>query len=170
MRNSRILRRGVVCVTVAAATGAAACKSRENPRTVTDTAGAAAHPASGGGEAAGARPVAMRTFNGDRTVAVAGRQLFLDYNCYGCHGGLAGGAMGPSLRDDEWKFGGTDSAIHNSIAQGRPAGMPKWAGMMPDSDITKLVVYIRSLRTPAEPTFFFSPTDTTTHTATTASR
>jgi len=107
----------------------------------------------------------MRTFNGNRDDAVAGRQLFIKYNCYGCHGGLAGGAMGPSLRDDEWKYGGTDSAIASSVANGRPAGMPAWKGKIPDADMGKLLVYIRSLRTPEEPTFFFAVNDTTTHTA-----
>jgi cytochrome c oxidase cbb3-type subunit 3 len=110
------------------------------------------------------RPIALRTFNGNREDAVAGRQLFIRYNCYGCHGGLAGGAMGPSLRDDEWKYGGTDQAIHASIADGRPAGMPKFKDLgLTDQDINKIVVYIRSMRTDAEPTFFFSTTDTTTH-------
>ena len=28
-----------------------------------------------------------------------GRQLFLSYNCVGCHGGRAGGGMGPSVLD-----------------------------------------------------------------------
>jgi cytochrome c oxidase cbb3-type subunit 3 len=71
--------------------------------------------------------------------------------------------MGPSLRDTIWKYGGTDSAIVASIRQGRPAGMPKWAGIVPDTGIARMLVYIRSLRTSAEPTFFFSPNDTTTH-------
>jgi mono/diheme cytochrome c family protein len=126
-----------------------ACKSKEKP------AGAEGATTTGG--------VALRPFHGDPQQAKQGRQLFIDYNCYGCHGGLAGGAMGPSLRDTAWKYGGTDSAIVASIRDGRPAGMPKWAGTIPDTGLTRLLVYIRSLRTTAEPTFFFSPNDTTTH-------
>jgi mono/diheme cytochrome c family protein len=126
-----------------------ACELRETPARAGDTTSAR------GG-------VALRPFHGDPRLAKQGRQLFIEYNCYGCHGGLAGGAMGPSLRDTAWRYGGTDSAIFASIRDGRPAGMNKWAGVIPDSGIARLVVYIRSLRTSAEPTFFFSPDDTTT--------
>jgi cytochrome c oxidase cbb3-type subunit 3 len=70
--------------------------------------------------------------------------------------------MGPSLRDDEWKFGGSDAEIASSVADGRPAGMPAWKGVIPDADMPKLLVYIRSLRSTQEPTFFFAVNDTTT--------
>jgi len=98
----------------------------------------------------------QRTFGGDAKLAVQGRQLFIENNCYGCHGGLAGGAMGPSLRDTTWKYGGTDSLIYHSIHDGRPMGMPPWAGRLNDREIGALIQYIRSLRTRAEPQFFFA--------------
>jgi cytochrome c oxidase cbb3-type subunit 3 len=81
--------------------------------------------------------------------------LFLQNNCYGCHGGLAGGGMGPSLRDTVWKFGGSDSAIYRSIHDGRPMGMPTWGKSLSPSDMKTLVVYIKSLRSTAEPKLFF---------------
>jgi mono/diheme cytochrome c family protein len=119
---------------------------------------AAAGDSSGGGStrAAGTTNVAMREFHGDEAVAKQGRELFIRFNCYGCHGGLAGGAMGPSLRDTTWKFGGTDSAIFSSIHDGRPAGMPIWGATLSKDQIATLIVYIRSLRTSAEPTFFWA--------------
>jgi mono/diheme cytochrome c family protein len=106
--------------------------------------------------ASGTTNVAMREFHGDEAVAKQGRELFIKFNCYGCHGGLAGGAMGPSLRDTTWKFGGTDSAIFSSIHDGRPAGMPTWGPTLTSDQIKTLIVYIRSLRTSAEPTFFWA--------------
>ena len=110
--------------------------------------------------------IAMRAdFTGNVQQAVAGRQAFIKYNCYGCHGGLAGGAMGPSLRDDEWKYGGTDEQIMSSLHQGRPAGMPAWRGVATEQELRDIVTYIRTMRTPQEPTFFFSVDDTTTKTA-----
>ena len=69
--------------------------------------------------------------------------------------GLAGGAMGPSLRDTVWKYGGTDEQIHASIADGRPMGMPTRKGMLSDAQIKDIITYIRSMRTTAEPKFFF---------------
>ena len=97
----------------------------------------------------------VRPFTGDPHVARQGRLLFLRFNCYGCHGGLAGGGMGPSLRDTSWKYGGTDEAIYKTIHDGRPFGMPTWGSTLTPDQIKTLVVYIKSLRTPAEPKFFW---------------
>jgi cytochrome c551/c552 len=104
-------------------------------------------------------------FTGNIADANAGRVLFMTHNCVGCHGGLAGGAMGPSLRDTVWKYGGTDQALYASIHDGRPQGMPAWGqtssvvgqqgDTLSDQQIKQIVTYIRSLRTSDEPTFFF---------------
>ena len=129
---------------------AVGCKGREG-----------AAPAAGG---AGASTAAMDTtaghealhpFTGDTTMANAGRLVFLQHNCYSCHGGLAGGAMGPSLRDTTWKYGGSDSLIFRSIHDGRPMGMPAWGNQLSTQEIDDIITYIHSLRTPAEPKFFF---------------
>jgi hypothetical protein len=104
----------------------------------------------------------QRNFAGDKKLAVQGRELFIANNCYGCHGGLAGGAMGPSLRDTTWTYGGSDSLIYHSIHDGRPLGMPSWAGRLDDRQIGALIQYIRSLRTRDEPQFFFAQGGDTT--------
>jgi cbb3-type cytochrome c oxidase subunit III len=102
-----------------------------------------------------ATTVARRPFTGDPNVARQGRVLFLKNNCYGCHGGLAGGGMGPSLRDTIWRYGDTDPKIYDSIHDGRPMGMPTWGTTLTRDQINTLVVYIKSLRTDAEPSFFW---------------
>ncbi len=86
------------------------------------------------------------------TVALQeGRRLFVWYNCYGCHGGHGGGGMGPSLRNQIWRYGSTDAQIFNSIAQGRGKGMPAWGTRIPQDQIWKIVAYIKSLKTSREP-------------------
>lgn len=80
-----------------------------------------------------------------------GRRLFNWYNCSGCHGGHAGGGMGPSLRDPVWLYGNRDDQIFDSIAQGRSKGMPAWGTKIPESQIWELVAYIKSMGTPQEP-------------------
>jgi cytochrome c oxidase cbb3-type subunit III len=80
-----------------------------------------------------------------------GRTLFVRMNCSGCHGGRAGGGMGPSLRDPDWIYGSTDAQIFDSIAEGRAHGMPAWGTELPEDQVWKLVAYIKSLRTPDEP-------------------
>jgi cytochrome c oxidase cbb3-type subunit 3 len=104
-----------------------------------------------------------RKFSGDSAVASQGRILFVKNNCYGCHGGLAGGGMGPSLRDTVWKYGGTEAAISSSIHDGRPMGMPTWGNTLTPDEIRTLVVYVQSLRSTAESKVFFWAvgTDTT---------
>ena len=183
-----VAARAALCVGALALSAAAACRSKSDATSGNDSAaGGTASGTAGGAEngtVAGGhvsptssvtapgntgntgyvgtiQPVAMRAFNGNVQDAVAGREVFLRYNCYGCHGGLAGGAMGPSLRDDEWKYGGTDAAILNTLHNGRPGGMPAWKGVIPEPQLRQLVVYIRSMRSPQEPTFFFGPNDTT---------
>ena len=80
-----------------------------------------------------------------------GRTLFVRMNCSGCHGGRAGGGMGPSLRDVDWIYGSTDAQIFDSIAEGRAHGMPAWGTRLPEDQIWKIVAYVKSLRTPDEP-------------------
>jgi cytochrome c oxidase cbb3-type subunit 3 len=87
----------------------------------------------------------------DRTAFAAGRQLFVQFNCVGCHGGRAGGGMGPSLRDVDWIYGNRDGQLFSSIAEGRAHGMPSWQTRLTPDQTWKLVAYIKSLRTRNEP-------------------
>jgi cytochrome c oxidase cbb3-type subunit 3 len=98
---------------------------------------------------AGAGPA--NPYTNDRTATGEGRQLFIRFNCSGCHGGRAGGGMGPSLRDVDWIYGSQDSQIFSSIAEGRAHGMPAWRSQLTADQIWKLVAYIKSLRTRNEP-------------------
>ncbi len=151
-RSSDLILAAASAVAITLALGA--CKKGENAANAGGTA------SSGGTVAQASESEPMHEFTGDKNVAIAGRKLFLEYNCYGCHGGLAGGAMGPSLRDTVWKYGGTDTTIYATIHDGRPLGMPAWGKTLSDQQIKELIVYIHSLRTPAEPkNFWFSPAD-----------
>lgn len=84
-------------------------------------------------------------------AATEGRELFVHMNCSGCHGGHAGGGMGPSLRDVDWMYGNASAQIFSSVAEGRAHGMPAWGTQLPEDEIWKLVAYIETLRTPMEP-------------------
>ncbi len=53
-----------------------------------------------------------------------GQRLFLNY-CAQCHGSDAGGSRGyPSLRDNDWLYGGTPEAIKTTLLNGRNGAMP----------------------------------------------
>lgn len=74
-----------------------------------------------------------------------GARLFVAYNCGDCHGAAGSGAMGPSLQDNRWRFGGSVEEVYSSIADGRPEGMPAWRGLIPRPHLDALVAYVRSL-------------------------
>ncbi len=94
---------------------------------------------------------ASNPYQNDPVALQNGRRLFNWYNCSGCHGGHAGGGMGPSLRDEVWIYGSRPDQIFDTIAQGRANGMPAWGSKIPEDQIWQLVAYIRSMRTPEEP-------------------
>jgi cytochrome c oxidase cbb3-type subunit 3 len=88
---------------------------------------------------------------GDRAAIAEGRRLFIHFNCSGCHGGHAGGGMGPSLRDQDWVYGSDPGHIFNSIAEGRAHGMPSWGTRLPAEQVWQLTAYVTSLGTRGEP-------------------
>jgi mono/diheme cytochrome c family protein len=88
----------------------------------------------------------------DPSALEQGRQIFVAMNCAGCHGGHAGGGMGPDLRPDHiFEYGKAPANLFDSISMGRGMGMPAWGMKLPPDVIWKLVTYIQSLGTQQEP-------------------
>ena len=103
--------------------------------------------------AGGLTPPAERISNievHNSKAADEGATLFTSMNCDGCHGGGAVGAVGPSLTDGRWRYGGADADIYRSIAEGRPKGMPSFGGALQPAMIWRLVAYIKSLPPPKD--------------------
>jgi mono/diheme cytochrome c family protein len=99
----------------------------------------------GFGLAAGAALLLTATAVMALTPAQEGRRVFLRENCYGCHGGRAGGGMGPNLR-------GEAEDVSEAVHQGEGGGMPAYPKVT-TLEIQNLNAYFRSIRTAAEPTF-----------------
>ena len=83
---------------------------------------------------------------GDANAIATGAKLFVAYNCIDCHGADGSGAMGPSLADGRWHFGGQPAEVFESIYQGRPEGMPAWGSLISQDQVWMLVTYVRSLQ------------------------
>ncbi|CAN5840540.1 hypothetical protein BH11GEM1_BH11GEM1_11010 [soil metagenome] len=83
---------------------------------------------------------------GDAAAVATGAKLFVAYNCVDCHGADGSGAMGPSLADGRWHFGGQPAEVFESIYQGRPEGMPAWGSLISQDQVWLLVSYVRSLQ------------------------
>jgi cytochrome c oxidase cbb3-type subunit 3 len=87
------------------------------------------------------RPIGLE----DNAYAVSqGKRLFRWYNCNGCHAN-GGGGMGVPLIDGAWRYGGETAQIVATILQGRPNGMPSFAGRMPQEQAWQLAAYVRSM-------------------------
>ena len=73
-----------------------------------------------------------------------GKRLYAWYNCNGCHA-EGGGDKGPALMDDAWLYGSEPKNVFQSIAEGRPNGMPSFGGKIAEQQIWLLVAYVRSM-------------------------
>ncbi|MFC4308855.1 c-type cytochrome [Steroidobacter flavus] len=73
-----------------------------------------------------------------------GKRYYEWYNCYSCHA-AGGGDIGPPLMDDKWRYGGEIEQIYSSIVEGRPNGMPSFAGRIPEQQVWEIAAYVRSM-------------------------
>jgi cytochrome c oxidase cbb3-type subunit III len=92
-------------------------------------------------------PIGAR-FEGNKPAIAAGKELFGQMNCTGCHFN-GGGGMGPALMSGHWRYGGRIDQIYASIAQGRPNGMPSWQDSLQPQQMWELAAYVKSLSVPA---------------------
>jgi len=79
-------------------------------------------------------------------LAAAGQAKFAA--CAGCHGengkGMAAASF-PDLTDDAWLYGGSESAIVQSIMKGRKGGMPAQLELLGKAKVHLLAAYVWSL-------------------------
>jgi cytochrome c oxidase cbb3-type subunit 3 len=97
--------------------------------------------------AAGSQPPAVNRSNplAESAYSVAeGKRLYQAYNCVGCHAN-GGGAIGPALMDSDWIYGSSIEQIFSTIVQGRPNGMPSFAGKIPEYQVWEIAAYVRSM-------------------------
>lgn len=88
-------------------------------------------------------------------VAVEGGRAAFKINCAACHGAGAAGAKGyPNLNDDDWLWGGSRAAIHQTLVNGirqpgddatRMSQMPAFGrdGILKADEIQDAVSYVR---------------------------
>lgn len=87
----------------------------------------------------------IREVADDPKAVAMGERLYVTY-CTVCHGSDAGGVPGyPSLRDDDWLYGGTPDQIKQSILDGRNGVMPAWGEPLGDQGVDEVTHYILKL-------------------------
>lgn len=87
---------------------------------------------------------ALSSLTNDPATLSAGKEVFA-LRCAPCHGENAEGRVGPSLKDEEWLYGGDAKNVLDSIREGRPKGMPKWKNELGSEDIQNVTAYVLSL-------------------------
>jgi cytochrome c oxidase cbb3-type subunit 3 len=83
----------------------------------------------------------------DKAAADRGTKIFAD-QCASCHGDNGKGKQeqgAPDLTDSIWLYGGSKSAIVESIKTGRGGMMPAWAGRLDPITVKSLAIYVHSL-------------------------
>lgn len=89
----------------------------------------------------------------DSALADAGAQKYAIY-CAACHGAAGKGnpLMGaPNLTNGIWLYGGTESAIAQTLRYGRNGIMPAQASILSEDKIHILTAYVYGLRLSGEP-------------------
>lgn len=83
--------------------------------------------------------------NNDAAMKTATR-LFQNY-CAMCHGANAEGNDGgfPSLKDNDWLYGGGAAQIKQSIMSGRAGVMPPWGAVLGNEGVVNVSEYVLSL-------------------------
>jgi cytochrome c oxidase cbb3-type subunit 3 len=126
-------RLNAVAAAMLALTIVAGCEREARPFTGRTTATASPPPGQ-----------ARNPYAGNAWGVAEGKRLFGVYNCVGCHAN-GGGGMGPALMDERWIYGSDDARVFETIAKGRPNGMPAFASRVPESQIWMLVGYVQSM-------------------------
>jgi len=81
----------------------------------------------------------------DAEALSIGKSLFSTY-CTTCHGSDAGGARGyPSLKDNDWLYGGNPEQIKQSILNGRQGIMMAWEPILDREKIFNVAEYVRAM-------------------------
>lgn len=89
-------------------------------------------------------------YTGDAAAIAEGKQVFTTI-CVACHMADGSGMVGPSLVDPYWKYGDSDAEKFESVAEGRPLGMPPWLAQLGTEKIWKALAYADSLPKRDEP-------------------
>jgi len=94
--------------------------------------------------AAGAVKMTENPYERDEKAVSEGQVIYAG-NCAECHGKDLKGGDGPSLIG-HLKFGEQDSGKYESIAKGRPGGMPSFETELGRERIWKVLAYVDSVR------------------------
>lgn len=88
----------------------------------------------------------LETLRDDARLMASAQRIY-DRNCAVCHGYDAMGQadLFPSLRDEDWQWGGDAAQIEQSIRHGRQAVMIGWLPVIGEQTVNQLTDYVLAL-------------------------
>lgn len=91
------------------------------------------------------RDKSLRELAADPAAMSTAKNLF-GAHCSTCHGSDARGARGfPSLADSDWLWGGEETSVYETIANGRHGVMPPLGAVLGDTGVNEVASYVLSL-------------------------
>lgn len=97
-----------------------------------------------GDKVAASAPADPGMYIGKAEAVAAGKSEY-ETSCAACHMADASGGIGPNLKVN-LKYGSAPGDLHESIATGRPNGMPPFGQQLGNDKIYKIIAFIESLR------------------------
>jgi cytochrome c oxidase cbb3-type subunit 3 len=89
-------------------------------------------------------------YHGDADAIAKGAEVWRTI-CVACHLPEGTGLVGPSLVDPYWKYGDSDADLFQTVAEGRPLGMPPWGQQLGTDKIWQVLAYLETLPKRSEP-------------------
>ena len=89
--------------------------------------------------------VDAKHFSGDKEAIKEGKEIFAN-TCAPCHNADAKGGIGPDLTTVNLKYGSARKDLYESIAKGRPNGMPSFLPQIGSEKSSKMVAFLETLR------------------------
>ncbi|NTW62952.1 MAG: c-type cytochrome [Chlorobiaceae bacterium] len=83
-------------------------------------------------------------YSGDSKAIAEGKEIY-GTNCAACHMADASGGIGPNLTGT-LKYGSTRSDLYESVANGRPNGMPPFMQQLGKDRIYKVTAFLETLK------------------------
>jgi len=83
-------------------------------------------------------------FAGNRSAVAAGAVLYRQ-TCQSCHGGKARGDRGPALVSGNFRHGGDDGELFQTIRNGIPGSQMPAFSDLPEDNVWRIISYLRSL-------------------------
>lgn len=95
-------------------------------------------------ERTAAQPAAAAPVADDETRRAEATRLYAQH-CAACHGAGGEGGIGPALNEADYIYGRDLAAVIDSIAQGRPNGMPAYGTQFSPAQIEALAEFLIAL-------------------------